>query len=158
MKEKFPNARIIRMDTDTTNKKGALEKIEEEFRAHHYDILIGTQMISKGLDFPNVTLVGIVSADITLNLPDFRSGEKTFALLYQASGRAGRGNIKGEVIIETYNPDNHVLNCVKNQDYEKFYEYGMNIRKTLKYPPYYYLAHLEIKSKETNGLERWFRG
>ncbi len=147
MKEKFPNARIIRMDTDTTNKKGALEKIEEEFRAHHYDILIGTQMISKGLDFPNVTLVGIVSADITLNIPDFRSGEKTFALLYQASGRAGRGNIKGEVIIETYNPDNHVLNCVKNQDFEKFYEYEMNIRKTLKYPPYYYLAHLEIKSK-----------
>ncbi|MCI8575879.1 MAG: primosomal protein N' [Bacilli bacterium] len=147
LKEKFPNARMIRMDTDTTNKKGALEKIEEEFRDHHYDIVIGTQMISKGHDYPNVTLVGIVNADITLNIPDFRSGEKTFALLYQASGRAGRGSLKGEVVIETFNPDNHILNCVKDQDFLRFYEYEMNIRKTLKYPPFYYLAHLVIKSK-----------
>lgn len=147
LKEKFATARIIRMDTDTTNKKGSLEKIVEEFRQGNYDILIGTQMISKGLDFPKVTLVGIVNADITLNIPDFRSGERTFALLYQASGRAGRGELKGEVIIETFNPDNHVLHCVRNQDFEKFYEYEMNIRKTLKYPPYYYLAHLVIKSK-----------
>lgn len=148
IKEKFPLARIIRMDTDTTNKKGALEKIVEDYRENKYDILIGTQMISKGLDFPKVTLVGIVSADITLNIPDFRSGEKTFALLYQASGRAGRSNLPGSVIIETFNPDNHVLNCVKDQDFEKFYEYEMNIRKTLKYPPFYFLAHLTIKSKE----------
>ena len=147
LKEKFPKARIVRMDTDTTAKKGSLEKIEEDFRTYHYDILIGTQMISKGLDFPKVTLVGIVNADITLNIPDFRSGEKTFALLYQASGRAGRGDLKGEVVIETFNPLNHVLNCVKDQDFAKFYEYEMNIRKTLKYPPYYYLAHLVIKSK-----------
>lgn len=148
IKEKFPNAKIIRMDTDTTNKKGALEKIVEEFRNEKYDILIGTQMISKGLDFPKVTLVGIVNADLTLNIPDFRSGEKTFALLYQASGRAGRSDLKGEVVIETFNPDNYVLNCVKNQDFESFYEYEMKIRHTLKYPPYYYLAHIVIKSKD----------
>lgn len=148
LKEKFPSANIIRMDTDTTSKKGSLERLTEEFRNKKHDILIGTQMISKGLDFPNVTLVGIVSADNSLNIPDFRSGEKTFALLYQASGRAGRSNLVGEVVIETYNPDNTILNCVKEQNYEKFYQYEMNIRHKLKYPPYYYLANIIIKSKE----------
>lgn len=154
LKEKFGSARILRMDTDTTNKKGALEKMVEEFRENKYDILIGTQMISKGLDFPKVTLVGIVSADITLNIPDFRSGERTFALLYQASGRAGRSDLEGEVVIETFNPDNHVLNCVKNQDFEKFYEYEMNIRHTLKYPPYYYLTHIVIKGKNYEEVKK----
>lgn len=148
LKEKFPSARIVRMDTDTTSKKGSLEKIVEGFRTGEYDILIGTQMISKGLDFPSVTLVGIVNADMSLNIPDFRSGEKTFALLYQASGRAGRSKIPGEVILETFNPDNKILNCVKEQNYEAFYQYEMQIRKKLKYPPYYYLAHIVIKSKE----------
>jgi len=148
LKETFPTANIIRMDTDTTGKKGSLEKIIDDFREKKYDILIGTQMISKGLDFPNVTLVGIINADITLNIPDFRSGEKTFALLYQASGRAGRNKIPGEVVIETFNPDNTILNCVKEQNYEKFYQYEMNIRKKLKYPPFYYLAHITIKSKD----------
>lgn len=148
LKEKFPTAKIIRMDTDTTSRKGSLQKIMEGFQNHEYDILIGTQMISKGLDFPSVTLVGILNADSTLNIPDFRSGEKTFALLYQASGRAGRNIIPGEVVIETFNKDNKILNFVANQDYPSFYRYEMQIRKRLKYPPYYYLAQIKIKSRE----------
>lgn len=148
LKSMFPMARLIRMDTDTTSKKGSLKHIVTSFKEQKYDILIGTQMISKGLDFPNVTLVGIVSADSSLNIPDFRSGEKTFALLYQASGRAGRNKIPGEVLIETFNKDNKILNFVANQDYEGFYQYEMQIRKRLRYPPYYYLAQIKIKSKE----------
>lgn len=148
LKEKFPNANIARMDTDTTSKKGTLETLMKSFQEKKYDILIGTQMISKGLDFPAVTLVGILNADMTLNIPDFRSSEKTFALLYQASGRAGRSTIPGEVIIETFNPDNKVLNFVQNQDYTGFYHYEMQVRKLLKYPPFYYIAHLTIKSKD----------
>jgi len=144
----FSDTRIIRMDQDTTTKKGSHEKIIEDFRNHKYDILLGTQMISKGLDFPNVTLVGIINADSSLNIPDFRSNEKTFALLYQASGRAGRSNLPGNVIIQTYNPDNYVLNCVKNNDFNSFYNYEMNIRRILKYPPYYYLVSLKIVSND----------
>lgn len=140
----LPSARIIRMDQDTTSKKGAHEKIIESFKNGDYDILLGTQMISKGLDFPFVTLVGIINADNSLNIPDFRSNEKTFALLYQASGRAGRSKLPGNVIIQTYNPDNYVINCVKNNDFNSFYQYEMNIRKILKYPPYYYLVSLKI--------------
>ena len=148
LNEKFPTANIVRMDTDTTSKKGSLEKMMKSFQEKKYDILIGTQMISKGLDFPSVTLVGILNADITLNIPDFRSSEKTFALLYQASGRAGRSKIPGEVVIETFNPDNKVLKLVQNQDYYGFYHYEMQIRKLLKYPPFYYIAHLIIKSRD----------
>ena len=123
LKKLFNSARIIRMDQDTTSKKGAHEKIIETFKNREYDILLGTQMISKGLDFPYVTLVGIINADNSLNMPDFRSNEKTFSLLYQASGRAGRSNLKGNVIIQTFNPDNYVLNCVKNNmvDILKFF-------------------------------------
>ena len=142
----IPNAKIIRMDQDTTSKKGSHEKIIRDFKEHKYDILLGTQMISKGLDFPDVTLVGIINADTTLNIPDFRSNERTFALLYQASGRAGRGNLMGSVLIQTYNPDNYVLNCVKNNDFDAFYEYEMNNRRLLKYVPYYYLVSIKIIS------------
>ena len=146
----FPMARVIRMDQDTTSKKGTHEKIINDFKNHQYDILLGTQMISKGLDFPLVTLVGILNADSSLNIPDFRSNERTFSLLYQASGRAGRSNILGDVLIQTYNPDNYVLNCVKNNDFNSFYNYEMNIRKILKYPPYYYLISLKIVSGDYN--------
>lgn len=146
----FPMAKVIRMDQDTTSKKGSHERIIKDFKDKKYDILLGTQMISKGLDFPYVTLVGIINADTTLNIPDFRSNERTFALLYQASGRAGRSNIPGKVIIQTYNPDNYVLNCVKNNDFNSFYNYEMNIRKLLKYPPYYYLVSLKIISSDYN--------
>ena len=146
----FLGARVIRMDQDTTSKKGSHEKIIKDFKDRKYDILLGTQMISKGLDFPYVTLVGIINADTTLNIPDFRSNERTFALLYQASGRAGRRDIHGSVIIQTYNPNNFVLNCVKENDFNKFYEYEMNIRKILKYSPYYYLVSLKIVSDDYN--------
>jgi primosomal protein N' (replication factor Y) len=146
----IPTAKIIRMDQDTTSKKGAHEKIINDFKEHKYDILLGTQMISKGLDFPNVTLVGILNADTNLNIPDFRSNERTFSLLYQASGRAGRSSLKGNVILQTYNPDNYVLNCVKNNDFNSFYNYEMNIRHIMKYPPYYYLVGLKIISKDYN--------
>ena len=146
----FPMARIIRMDQDTTSKKGSHEKIIDDFKNHQYDILLGTQMISKGLDFPLVTLVGILNADSSLNIPDFRSNEKTFSLLYQASGRAGRSGLLSNVLIQTYNPDNQVLNCVKNNDFNSFYDYEMNIRKILKYPPYYFLVSLKIISSDYN--------
>ncbi len=144
----IPEAKIIRMDQDTTSKKGSHEKIIESFKNHEYDILLGTQMISKGFDFPYVTLVGIINADSSLNIPDFRSNERTFSLLYQASGRAGRSNLAGEVILQTYNPDNYVLNCVKENNFNKFFNYEMNIRKILKYPPYYYLVSLKIIAKD----------
>jgi len=148
LNQMFPKSSIVRMDQDTTSKKGSHEKIINDFKERKYDILLGTQMISKGLDFPYVTLVGIINADTSLNIPDFRSNERTFALLYQASGRAGRGNLKGEVIIQTYNPDNFVLNCVKNNDFNSFYDYEMNIRKILKYSPYYYLVSLKVTSND----------
>ncbi len=150
VKKLFPMAKVLRMDQDTTTKKGSHEKIIQSFKNREADILIGTQMISKGLDFPFVTLVGIINADTSLNIPDFRSNEKTFDLLYQASGRAGRSSYKGEVIIQTYNPDNYVLNCVKDNDFNRFYKYEMNNRRMLKYPPYYYLVSLKIISKDYN--------
>ncbi len=148
LNELYPEARIIRMDQDTTTKKGSLQKIIDDFADNKYDILLGTQMISKGLDFKNVTLVGIINADTSLNLPDFRANEKTFSLLYQTSGRAGRDKKQGEVVIQTFNPDNKVLNLVKENDYDKFYLYEMNIRHKLKYPPYTYITLIVIKSKD----------
>ena len=150
LKKIFSEAKIIRMDQDTTSRKGTHEKIINDFKNRDYDILLGTQMISKGLDFPYVTLVGILNADTSLNIPDFRSNEKTFALLYQASGRAGRSNLKGKVIIQTFNPDNFVLKCVKNNDFNSFYNYEMNIRKILKYSPYYYLVSIKVISNDYN--------
>ncbi len=146
----FPEAKILRMDQDTTSKKGSHEKIIESFKNREYDILLGTQMISKGLDFPYVSLVGVINADSSLNIPDFRSNERTFALLYQASGRAGRSGLKGEVIIQTFNPDNFILNCVKNNDFDSFYNYEMNLRRMLKYPPYYYLVSLKVIASDYN--------
>ncbi len=141
-------ARIIRMDVDTTSRKGSHEKILNDFKNHKYDILIGTQMISKGLDFPKVTLVGVINADNSLNIPDFRSSERTFSLLNQVAGRAGRSNLPGKVLIQTYNPDNYILNCVINHDYNKFYKYESEIRKKLNYPPYYFLTSIKIISKD----------
>ena len=148
IKKYFPEARVVRMDADTTGYKGAHEDIINRFRKHEYDILLGTQMISKGLDFPLVSLVGVINADSTLNIPDFRSGERTFALLNQVSGRAGRSNIPGEVIIQTYNPDSYILKCVKDNDYKEFYDYEMNNRHKLDYPPYYFLTSIKIASKD----------
>ena len=144
----FPDARIVRMDADTTVKKGSHQEIINKFKDHEYDILLGTQMISKGLDFPLVTLVGIINADTTLNMADFRSGERTFSLLSQVSGRAGRSSREGEVILQTFNPDNYILNCICQNDYKKFYSYEMNNRHKLNYPPYCYITSIKILSKD----------
>lgn len=143
----YPTARIVRMDADTTSKKGSHEKIIADFKAEKYDILLGTQMISKGLDFPKVTCVGVISADASLNIPDFRSGERTFALLNQVAGRAGRSGLESEVIIQTYNPDNFTIQMVEKGTFLKNYQYEMAVRKKLKYPPYYYLVGIKVCSR-----------
>lgn len=145
--EAFPQARILRMDVDTTRKKGSHEQILKEFGEGRADILLGTQMIAKGLDFPNVTLVGVLNADTALNLPDFRSSERTFQLLTQVAGRAGRAEKEGHVIIQSYNPKHYAITFAKNQDYEGFYAYEMSIRKQLAYPPYYFTVGLTLSHK-----------
>lgn len=150
IKKIFPNSRTLRMDIDTTSKKGSHERIINLFMNHKADILIGTQMISKGLDFPLVTLVGIINADTVLNLPDFRSSEKTYQLISQTSGRAGRSNLEGKVIIQTFNPDNYSINYAKNHDYVGFYNEEIKIRKKLKYPPYFFITLLKISGKDYN--------
>ncbi len=148
VKEVFPTAKILRMDADSTQNKGKLEEITKAFQEKKYDILLGTQMVSKGLDFPNVTLVGILNADSTLNIPDYKSNERSFSLLSQASGRAGRSTKLGKVIIQTYNKEQPILKFVANHDYNSYFKYEMRIRKTLKYPPFYYLAQVKIKGKD----------
>lgn len=140
-------ARIVRMDVDTTSKKGQHQKIIDDFGEYKYDILIGTQMIAKGLDFPLVTLVGVVSIDSSLTSPDYRASENTFQLLSQVSGRAGRSENKGEVIVQTFNPDHYAITLAKNHDYIDFYKEEMKIRKMLKYSPYYYMVLVSITSK-----------
>ena len=148
LKQVLPEARILRMDVDTTKRKGAHEKVLTKFGRHEADILLGTQMIAKGLDFPNVTLVGVLNADTSLNLPDFRSSERTFQLLTQVAGRAGRANKPGEVLIQTYNPNHYAIQLAKEQDYEAFYRYEMRIRKALSYPPYYFTVGLTLSHKD----------
>lgn len=145
--EVLPEARILRMDVDTTRKKGSHEKILTAFGRGEADILLGTQMIAKGLDFPNVTLVGVLNADTALNLPDFRSAERTFQLLTQVAGRAGRADKVGEVVIQTYNPNHYAISFAKEQDYEGFYQYEMGMRRTWGYPPYYYTVGVTLSHK-----------
>ncbi len=140
----FPNSRVVRMDVDTTSRKGSHKKIFDDFKNHKYDILIGTQMISKGLDFENVTLVGVINGDASLNIPDFRNSERTFSLLNQVSGRAGRGKKKGYVIIQGFNLNHYSILKAKEHDYVGFYEEEMNIRKILKYPPFYNFSIIKI--------------
>ena len=144
---KLFDARVIRMDFDTTSKKGAHEKIINDFRNHKYDILLGTQMIAKGLDFENVTLVGVINADTSLLIPSFRSSEVTFQLLNQVSGRSGRGEKEGKVIIQTHNPNHYAIKYAKSHDYINFFKEEMDIRRKLGYPPYYYLVNIKIISK-----------
>jgi len=132
----FPGARVIRMDVDTTSKKGAHEKLLNSFRDQHADILLGTQMIAKGLDFPKVTLVGVIAADTLLRLPDFRAGERTFQLLTQVSGRAGRHELSGNVIIQTYTPEHYSIKHASHHDYHSFYQQEVQQRRMMEYPPY----------------------
>lgn len=142
----FPNAKIYRMDADTTSKKHDYDKVYKMMKNGEIDILIGTQMLAKGLDFPNVSVVGIVSADVSLNVPDYRSGEKTFGLITQVSGRAGRGNTEGKVIIQTYNPDNYAIKYASENNYDKFYQHEISERKLFNYPPIINILNINISS------------
>lgn len=143
----FPEARILRMDRDTTGKKQAHAEILNAFIAGEADILLGTQMIAKGLDIPNVTLVGVITADTILNLPDFRAAEKTFQLLTQVAGRAGRGEKQGQVIIQTYAPDHYSIKAAKSHDYLGFYAQEILFRQEVRYPPFAYLARIVLKAR-----------
>ncbi len=132
----FPNARAARLDLDTMSKKGSTESILDDFKNHRTDILIGTQVVAKGLDYEAVDLVGIIAADISLNIPDYRSAEKAFQLITQAAGRSGRGNKRGQVVIQTYNPDHYAVRTASMHDYESFYREEIKIRMAMKYPPF----------------------
>lgn len=148
VRREFPGARVLRMDTDTTSKKGGHEEILSAFKNQEADILIGTQMIVKGHDFPNVTLVGVLAADLSLFSSDYRSGERTFQLLAQAAGRAGRGELDGEVVIQTYQPDHYSIVAAATEDYEAFYQQEIAYRKLMAYPPAEHMVALMITSKE----------
>lgn len=138
----FPQARLLRWDSDVTKRKHSHQEILDRFRAHDADILIGTQMIAKGLDLPLVTLVGVVNADTSLNLPDFRAGERTFQLLNQVAGRAGRGSLGGRVIIQTYSPEHYAIQAAAKQDYALFYDKEIAYRRQLRTPPFTRLVSL----------------
>lgn len=140
----IPEARVIRMDVDTTSKKGSHEKLLSHFQEGKADILLGTQMIAKGLDFPNVTLVGVLSADTMLHLPDFRASEKTFQLLTQVSGRAGRHELPGEVVIQSYSPEHYSIILASKQDFTEFFNHEMLIRRRNLYPPYFYVTLVTV--------------
>ena len=148
LREAFPEARIARMDRDTINSKGDYEQILNGFREGSFDILVGTQMIAKGHDIPNVTLVGIVNADIGLGMPDFRAAERTFQLLTQAAGRAGRGGLPGIVVLQTINPEHYAVRFSAVQDYELFYAKELNFRKVMRYPPFASLANIVFRSEK----------
>lgn len=147
IKDKF-NARVVRMDRDSTSNKGAHEKIIKDFNDYKYDILIGTQMISKGLDFENVTLVIVLNGDSSLNIPDYRSAERTFNMLTQVSGRAGRKNKEGISIVQTYNPNHYSIEFAKKHDYKSFYNHELRIRKKLNYPPFCHIVALRIITED----------
>lgn len=161
----FPEARVLRMDVDTTKHKGAHEEILQAFGEGQADILLGTQMIAKGLDFPNITLVGVLSADTSLHLPDYRAAERTFQLLTQVSGRAGRHDKAGEVVIQTYTPEHYAIELAKVQDYEPFYEREMFLRRRSGYPPYYFVALIQVSHEDVmmaaeyaGRVADWLRG
>jgi primosomal protein N' (replication factor Y) len=148
LKELFPQARVVRMDLDTTRGKLAHDRILREFGEHKYDILLGTQMIAKGLDFHKVTLVGVVSADTALLRPDFRAGERTFQLLTQVAGRAGRRNLPGEVIVQTYSPDDVCMVCAREHDFKSFYRHEVGEREALRFPPFSRLALVLFRHRD----------
>ena len=154
VRDTFPSARVLRMDMDTTRQKDAHEKILSAFANEEADILVGTQMIVKGHDFPNVTLVGVLAADMSLYTDDYRSGERTFQLLTQAAGRAGRGGQKGEAVIQTYSPEHYAVVAAAAQDYEAFYEEEMRYRELMGYPPAENLLALFVSCENENMLEK----
>lgn len=156
---RLPEARIIRMDQDTTSRKGSHEQLLRRFEEGEADILLGTQMIAKGLDFPNVTLVGVLAADATLGMPDFRATERTFQLVTQVAGRAGRGQLPGEAFVQTYNPDHYVIETASGHDYESFFEKEMQLRHVGNHPPYWFLTLVTIAAESplvAKAEAEWF--
>ncbi|MDK7755268.1 MAG: primosomal protein N' [Peptoniphilus harei] len=155
VKKFFPKARVLRMDRDTTGKKDSFNEFYEKIKNKEADVIIGTQMVSKGFDFEDVTLVGIVAADMSLYISDYKARERTFQLITQVSGRAGRASKKGKVIIQTYSPDSEIINYSAKGDYEDFYQYEIEERKTFLYPPYTKLIELEFSSYDENLTQVW---
>ena len=153
IEQRFPQARVARMDRDTTSRKGSLLKILQKLRSRKIDVLVGTQMITKGHDFPGITLVGIISADQSLGFPDFRAGERTFQMLVQVAGRAGRGREAGEVILQTYNPDHYTIQAACTQSSTSFYEKEVEFRKTLFYPPFARMALILATATDRKNAE-----
>jgi len=153
LKEMFPEARMARMDQDSTSKKGAMVKILRSIRNRTVDIIVGTQMLAKGHDFPSITLVGIICADLSLNLPDFRAGERTFQLLAQVAGRAGRGDTPGRVIMQTYAPEHFIIESSKNQDFIEFFNHEAPFRKALMYPPYARMVQIKISGNDLSKVK-----
>lgn len=149
----FPMARIARLDLDSSSKTGVQKKILAQMKNGKIDILVGTQMVAKGLDFPNVSLVGIVDADSMLNLPDFRAGERCFQLIVQAAGRAGRGSKAGEVVIQSYDPDNTIIRMSARQDYSGFFSEEIKLRQLLKYPPFSQILRIVLSSEDERLVE-----
>jgi primosomal protein N' (replication factor Y) (superfamily II helicase) len=156
----LPGVHVGRMDTDSTGRKGSAFEILKRFGAHEIDILVGTQMITKGYDFPNVTLVGVIAADLSLGFPDFRAGERTFQILTQVAGRSGRGMKKGEVIVQSFNSEHYAIKAAMAHDFKAFFEEEMSLREALGYPPFTHLACLKIKgnSKERTAEAARFLG
>lgn len=154
LKEQFPEARVLRADKDTTSRKDAFKNIYQSFKKHEADILIGTQMIAKGLHLPKVSLVGVILADIGLNIPDFRANERNFQLMTQVAGRAGRGDSPGKVIIQTYNPENLALKFAQENNYQDFFKYERTQRKLLNNPPFSQLVKFLVEEKSENAARK----
>src|SRR5207248_5745933 len=149
----FPGAVVRRMDADSMSRKDAYRETLHAFRAGKIDILVGTQMIAKGLHFPNVTLVGIIYADLSLHMPDFRAGERTFQLLTQVAGRAGRGDVEGEVIVQAFTPFHPAIQYARRHDFTGFYEQEIEFRQQLKYPPLSRVALLTLKGRNEDKVK-----
>ena len=152
IKNLFPQATTIRMDVDTTRGKMSHQKILEKFENEKIDILVGTQMITKGLDFPNVSLVGVLAADMMLYSDDYQAGEKTFQLITQVCGRAGRGKKQGRAVVQTYSPQHRIITCSKNQDYGEFYKNEIAVRKKIQYPPFSDIINIIVSGENVRNV------
>jgi primosomal protein N' (replication factor Y) len=147
MKRLFPQGRVSRLDRDTAARKGVYEKTYEDFKNENVDILLGTQMIAKGFDFPRVTLVGVIDADTALYLPDFRAAERTFQLITQVAGRSGRSDLGGEVIVQTRHPEHYALQAAQKHDYKGFYAQEVEFRRQMHYPPFCRITNILLRGK-----------
>jgi primosomal protein N' (replication factor Y) len=154
VRAEFPEARIARLDRDVASRKGATREILRDLRDGRIDVLIGTQMIAKGHDYPGVRLVGVVAADLALHMPDFRASERTFQLLTQVAGRAGRGSAPGRVVLQTFVPDHYAIDPVRTHDYERFYRDELEARAALGYPPFGHLAYALVSGPEDADVRR----